>query len=370
MRIGIDARAYGWAGIGRYTRELLCGLSKVTRRHQFVVAIGRVHAARARRELPRSNFEIVPVDDVYYSWREQTVLLGQLARLRADVWHFTHFNIPLLMPGKYVVTIHDLTRFIFPGQTQQSLLKQVVYECIFQRAVARAAGVICVSAATEHELRDWSLKTPLVARVIPEAVGDNFTTAVTVSERVRARMLLGRAGRFILYVGVWMSHKNLPRLLAAYVRVRERYPDVTLVLTGRPKPGYVAVDKIARSLGLSPDDVLYLGFVPDALLPALYAEASCLALPSLYEGFGLTALEAAAAGTPVVASNVSSLPEILREAYWVNPEYVPSIAAGIAGALQADQRRQRIIAGSRAGAVAITWEEVAKQTLAMYEAAH
>ena len=71
-----------------------------------------------------------------------------------------------------------------------------------------------------------------------------------------------------------------------------------------------------------------------------------------------------------MASNVSSLPEILREAYWVNPEYVPSIAAGIAGALQADQRRQRIIAGSRAGAVAITWEEVAKQTLAMYEAAH
>jgi glycosyltransferase involved in cell wall biosynthesis len=245
-----------------------------------------------------------------------------------------------------------------------------VYERIFQRVVERARGVICVSEATRQELAVLPLAMPSLVRVIPEAAGRVFHLPVSPHFRERARLLLGFQEPFLLYVGVWMSHKNLPRILGAYARVIEEYPRLKLVMTGRPRRGYVGVDRVARSLGLENDRIIYLGFAPHDLLPALYAEAAALVLPSLYEGFGLTALEAGAAGTPVVASHVASLPEVMGEAAeYVNPEYVPGIAAGILRVLKSEDRRRDLVQRGRARAALFNWESAAKQTLAMYEAA-
>jgi glycosyltransferase involved in cell wall biosynthesis len=167
-----------------------------------------------------------------------------------------------------------------------------------------------------------------------------------------------------------MSHKNLPRLLEAYAQVSERYPRLKLVLTGRPKRGYVGVDRVARSLGLADERITYLGFVPHELLPALYAEATCLLMPSLYEGFGLPALEAAACGVPVVASNTTSLPEVLAEAAeYVNPEFVPGITAGIVRVLRDPLWARELARRGLARAAEFSWDEAAQKTLAVYEAA-
>jgi glycosyltransferase involved in cell wall biosynthesis len=362
MRVAIDARAFGWAGIGRYTRNLLAGLARVGSSHQFVVLTGTEHVDEATKMLPGENFEIVEVEDSYYSWREQIVFLRQLRSVSADLWHFTHFNVPWLFNRPFVVTIHDTTRFIFPGQTEQGLFRQMAYEHVFQHAVQVALRVICVSHATGRALRELPLKVTNGIEVIPEAVEDSFRRPASRDELTRARILLGFREPYVLYVGVWMGHKNLPRLLAGFAQVLERHPYLRLVMTGRPRPGYVEVDRLARNVGLDNDKVIFLDFVSHELLPALYQQAECLLVPSLYEGFGLPGLEAVALGTPVVASNVSSLPEVLGDAaIYVNPEYVPSIAMGIERVLlEAPRGGQQTSNGG--------WDEVARRTLAVYEA--
>lgn len=370
MRIAIDARAYSWAGVGRYTRNLLKQLANLPSRHEFVVLAGERDIERLREDIGRrgpNRFKVVTVDASYYSWREQTRLYRQLMRVEADIWHFTHFNVPLFFNRPYVVTIHDVTRFIFPGQTQQGLFKQLAYERVFKHAVERARGVICVSETTREDLASLPLRLPSMTRTIYEGVDGAFMTAASEETGRRVRNLLRTADPYLLYVGVWMNHKNLPRLLRAFARLRERHPHLKLALTGKLKPGYVDVPRMARGLGLGRDSVVYLGFVPRRLLPALYAEASCLVLPSLYEGFGLPALEAAASGTPVVASHVSSLPEIMGEAAeYVNPEYETGMAAGIERVLSDEVRREQLIIEGRRRARRFSWEKCALETLSVY----
>lgn len=373
MRIAIDARAYGWAGVGRYTRNLLLHLAQIDSDNKYIVLLGQADVKQFKgdiKDAPYAHlFSHQVVNASYYSWQEQTIFLRQLARVRADLFHFTHFNVPLFFRRPYVVTIHDITRFIFPGQTQQSLFKQLAYEQVFRHAVESSRGIICVSETTRSDISDLPIRLPGVVKVIHEAVDQSFLQPIDVLHKQRVRMMVGTSDPYLLYVGVWMGHKNLPRLLQAYAQVLERYPYLKLVLTGKPRPGYVGVDKVARLLGLDSSRVVYLGFVSADLLPALYAQALCLVYPSLYEGFGLPGLEALACGTPVVASNVSSLPEVLgARTEFVNPEYVPGIAAGITRILADSDYRSSIVAKGLDRASQFSWKRAARETLAVYEA--
>ncbi|MBI3251457.1 MAG: glycosyltransferase family 4 protein [Candidatus Andersenbacteria bacterium] len=380
MRIAIDARAYGWTGIGRYTRNVLKEYAALQSPHQFVVMVPEGKQAELAKllDLPLENqltppgckigeFEVVGVEGSYYSWREQTVFLKQLYKVKADLFHFTHFNVPLLFRRPYVVTIHDTTRFIFPGEKRQRLIEQIGYEIVFAQAVVKAKAVICVSEATKHDLEALPVHTSASIGVIYEGVDDVFGKHVDVLSAQKANLLLGGVKNYLLYVGVWMNHKNLRRLLAAFEIVKKRFPQIKLVMTGQPVPAYSPVLKEVERLDLR-DSVVFPGFVPHELLPALYAGASCFLFPSLYEGFGLPPLEAAACGVPVVASNVSSLPEIMGlAAEYVNPEDEADIARGVMRVLEDGRVRQRLIEEGKKRILQFSWRVCAQETLALYE---
>lgn len=369
MKIAIDARAYGWAGIGRYIRNLIASLAAAQHEHSFVVLVSGAEAARQVRGLRDPRFTTLPVEGSYYSWREQTVFWRQVSRLSADLVHFTHFNVPLLLRRPYVVTIHDVTRFYFPGQTRRSLVRQLCYEQVFARAVRRARAVVCVSETTRAALQQLPLGLPSHVQVVAEGVAEHFFVAPPEATRQRIRRLVGRRPYF-LSVGVWMSHKNLPRLLEAFAHMQRERPDVRLVVTGGARTRFVDVPAVARSLDLPAGAVVFPGFVPDELLPALYAEAVALVLPSLYEGFGLPALEAMAAGTPVVAASAGSLPEVLGTAAWlVNPEYCPDLERALREMLDQPSLRARLSAAGRVRARQFSWQRCAQETLAVYERA-
>lgn len=372
MHIAFDARALAWAGIGTYTRNLLQQFALAPAHYSFTVLLTAADVPLFNAAIPaaqRERFTCVLIDDSYYSWREHVLLPLQLARVRADVFHFTNFNVPLYFPRPYVVTIHDITRFIFPGQTQQLLRQQVMYELVFTRAVAKARAIITVSHTTQQELTTLPVIVPRLSRVVYEGVDAVFEQPPSPDSRQRVRMLLGTRDPYLLYVGVWMNHKNIRRLLEAFAAIAPQFPHYKFVLTGKPKPGYTNVVHIAQQLGIT-DRLIFAGFVPQHLLSALYSEAKIFLFASLYEGFGLPPLEAMACGTPVVASNVSSLPELLGNAVvYVNPEYVPGIVAALRSLLRDGAHWADISARGRMQALQYRWSDAAEQHLAVYRSA-
>lgn len=373
MRIAIDARAHSWAGVGRYVRNLIASLSRLDTDNQYLILLAKEDLkcfAQAAANFPSRNFQPIAVESSYYSWREQIIFWQQLNNISVDLFHFPNFNLPLLFNRPYVVTVHDITRFVFPGQVQTSLAKQVIYEIVFKKAVEHAQAIICVSDATKNDLMSLPLKLPKSLTTIYEGVEERFWHDITEHERRLIRLQLGTNDPYLLYVGVWMNHKNIPRLLAAYSLALKKYPSLKLVLTGRPQPGYVPVDQETRRLGLSSDQVLFMDHVNDQLLPALYQEAAALLFPSLYEGFGLPALEAFAGGTPVITSNVTSLPEITRgAAVYVNPESIPDIADAINLVISDQDVRLKLAGHGRQISRSFRWETCARQTLTQYKQA-
>lgn len=369
MHIAIDARAYVWTGIGRYIKNILREFGKIAVDHSFIILARREDIPLIRSDIgtQTDRFQFRAVEPSYYSVSEQTKFLWQLGGIDADLFHFTHFNVPLLFRRPFVITIHDITRFIFPGQKRQHLLQQIGYEYIFSRATSHAKAVICVSEFTQSQLQALPFKTIPKTHVVYEGIENQFFLEIPRTLRQKARMLIGTQDDYILYVGVWMSHKNIGRLLAAFKIVLDGRPRCKLVITGKPVPSYINAIKMSRDLSVE-RSVIFPGFVPQELLPALYAEAKCFVFPSLYEGFGLPPLEASACGTPVVASNVSSLPEVLAEAAeYVNPENVEDIARGIRRVLENQNIAQSLVDKGIQRARQFQWGKTVEAHMKVYE---
>lgn len=359
MRIALDARAFWWTGVGRYIRNLVREFASNPHGHEFILLVPEGEEQRIGSEIGVLGFKYIGVEGSYYSLKEQTRFLAQLYALDVDLVHFTHFNVPLLYRRPYVVTIHDITRFIFPGQKSQSLFQQIAYETVFAHAVKHARALIAVSQTTLNDMRHLPLKIPRNNSVIYEGVDPEFLHFSDSITEQKVRLLLGTDKPYLLSVGVWMSHKNLLRLLAAFELTLSQYPDIYLVITGKMLPGYSNVLKYVRERHLE-HQVIFPGFVPYELLPSLYALSSGLVFPSLYEGFGLPPLEAAACGVPVVTSNVSSMPELLGDfPIYVNPESVADIARGMQRVVSSAHRTMKF--------TPYQWEIAAHRHIRVYE---
>lgn len=369
MHIAIDARAFYWTGIGRYIRNIVSEFLTHPSGHTFTLLVPEGKEQEVQQDIHDSNnvFQYIGVEPSYYSYKEQTRFLSQLNKLDVDLVHFMHFNVPYFYRHPYVVTIHDITRFIFPGQKRQSLLQQLAYESIFANAVAHARHVIAVSETTKNDMEQLPFKKVAPITTIYEGVDSDFSAPISLLSRQKIQLLLGTDRPYFLFVGVWMSHKNLVRLLDAYQLVRKQYPEFKLVITGKPVPGYSNLISYVRESNLE-KEVIFPGFVPHPLLPALYAQSTALVFPSLYEGFGLPPLEAMSCGAPVVASNVSSLPELLGDAVeYVNPESTSDIARGMLKVIRnPEYAKQRVMLG-KSHVLPYTWRRAATEHIRVYE---
>ena len=247
----------------------------------------------------------------------------------ATVFLSPYYKGPLAAPCPVVLTIHDLFFIGYPGR------RRPLYDATLirlARLYARRAAAIV--ADSEHSRREIAARLgidPERVTVIPVALGPEFTPAAPpVSVRY------GIASSYVLYVGNFQPHKNLPRLLDAYAALPEALRAAhALVLAGGDGAGRPPLETRARALGVA-DRVVFAGLVEDADLPGLYAGASAAVLPSLEEGFGLPALEAMACGTPVVVSNRGALPELVADAGLVADAERPADIAGALGRVLSD----------------------------------
>ena len=312
-----DHRWCGPHGIGRFAGEILRRLP-------------------ALRPVPAPWQLLHPLEPARLAW--------VLWRLRPQVYFSPGFNPPLRSPVPCVFTLHDLIHLQCPAES--SLTKQLYYRLLVRPAMRWASRVLTVSRYVKQELLAWAGVPDERVVVVGNGVGPPFGPA-------GPRHAPGYP--YLFYVSNRKPHKNLARLLQGYARSGRR-GDVRLILTGLPD---AETQQQIAALGVA-DCVAYAGQLTDTELAAYYRGAVALVCPSLYEGFGLTPLEAMACGTPVVTSNVTALPEVVGDAaLLVDPYDVEAIAQGIQRLVQDSALRQALARQGLARARLFTWEQTA-----------
>ena len=366
MKIAIDARKWGDYGIGTYVRNLVRHLAHIDRETTYFLFCARSDEATLR-DLAE-NF--VPVVDTSggYSFREHYSIPLQLQHLGADLLHSPHYVVPFLCRKPSVVTIHDCIHLLFPQYLpNRGALSYAKY--MMGRAIRRSALVFTVSEASRHDiLRFYPDTDPERVEVVHNAIDQAILEDPGEEEMDRVRERYQIRGRFVLYAGNVKPHKNVDRLIEAFALLKQHpgHEDVKLFIIGDEAHRFASLRRAVEAAGIR-QDVRFFGFVPASTLAALYRLASVFAFPSLYEGFGLPPLEAMACGTPVVTSNVSSLPEVVGDAaVLVDPYSVPDIAEGLERVLDSEELQADLSARGRIRAGHFSWERSAEAIHAGY----
>ncbi len=321
IKIGIDARMFSdnFTGIGRYNYEL----TKRLFHHTEIEFGGEIRPLKwvifmNNPEFRQFNFpkhvKKVKVNAAHYSLSEQTKFLWMLRREKCDLVHFTHFNIPLGYKGDFIVTIHDTTISFFPGKKMNSPLRKWAYKKVITKAVESSKSIITVSQNTKKDvLRLFNVK-PSKIQPIWISPSKEFRPS-TKEEKAKVKKKFNLDSNFILYTGNWREHKNLVGLVKAFGMIKSdpTLKDWQLVITGKADPFYPEVKTTIKELNLEAS-VKLLGLVDFEDLVPLFGAARVYCCPSFYEGFGLPPLEAMQCMTPAVVSNVSSIPEVCRDA--------------------------------------------------------
>jgi len=280
--------------------------------------------------------------------------------------HVLPFVLPISRLPASVVTIHDLGYHYFPAahtRWQRWYLKLST-----RWSASAATELIAVSQATAADLRRFYGVSTQKINVVYEAHTQNSASAPAENLAVLARYHLQRP--YALYVGTIQPRKNLARLIQAAAKLYEENSwDCDLVLAGGTGWLSQSLAGLVTELGLT-ERIHFIGYVPDAELPALYADARFFCFPSLFEGFGLPVLEAQQYGAPVMTANNSSLPEIAGDAaLLVDPMDVDALAAAMLRLSQDEALRQRLIEAGYQNVKRFSWAKAARETLAVLEAA-
>ena len=321
MKIGIDCRKIADFGIGTYIRGLVRGLAEIGAPEKYVLFV--------RRAVPSLPYDQVVVDAPAYSLRELPMLGRAIARARLDLFHSPDLMLPWTS-CPCVVTLHDVIRSHYPPRNPAARAYVAV---MTPRALHKSVRVLTVSEAAKRAIVETFDGDASKIVVTPNGVDELF-----FEDGPRAE------GRYFLFVGNDKAHKNVDRVVEAH-RVVES--SSRLVLVGAAFEQY--------------RHVIAPGFVSTEELAALYRGAIALVMPSLEEGFGLPVLEAMAAATPVIASDIPALREVTGgHAFFVDPHSVESIAR----AMQNVTREH--VDAARERAKQFTWRRCAELTREVY----
>ncbi len=371
MRIGVFT--YGiegqrMTGIARYAVELTRALRRVEPDLEIVLLNPYPESDHAwYREFPTYPLPLLrtlPMAATLGNWQ----LHRAASELELDVLHDPCGIAPFLMPKQRylrVTTVHDAIPALYPET--QPLLTRLVFQTLVRASARTADAVLTVSQASADDLhRVYGLPRSTL-HAIPNGV---TRPEPQLPQDVAAALeRLGVERPYYLYVGALHPRKNLARVCEAFARVRATHPETRLVIVGPPSWGAHETLRGVLEQARSESGVTFTGFVSDDDLAVLYRGALALVFPSLYEGFGLPALEAMSHGAPVVTSNVSSLPEVVGEAaLLVDPTIVEAIADAMARLVVDEPLRARLADAGRRRAAGFTWEDTARRTLDVFRA--
>ena len=374
MRIGIDCRTIlnpgkgEQAGVGHYTYFLVKHLLKLDKQNTYVLFYD--HRSEAVTEFKRKHVELVrfPYSEYkrYLPFAYSHVLVSRfLNKAKLDLFHSPANIIPLQYKKPAIVTVHDLAIYQHPEWFPPK--QDFSVNTLVPNSIRKAKRVIAVSQSTADDiLKQFHISKEHIS-VIHEGYEPVKAPTKLSIQAVRRSFNLNE--RYLLYIGTLEPRKNIAGMIAAFDslvrRKPKKYKDVQLVLAGAK--GYQFKENYKAIQNVQAGSVRYIGYVTAQQKQALLHGALGFVFPSLYEGFGLPVIEAMAAGTPVLTSNIASLPEVAgKAAILVNPQTNLSIQLGIEK-LMVKSTRDRYRKLGKAQAKRFSWAACAKATLAVYQ---
>ena len=364
MRIGICLRTWGEkGGIGVYSHNLLEAMLSIDSRHEYILFyqskahLGQFSSYKAVKEL------YVPAPGKWL-W-DQLAIPWYAAREKVDVLFHTKFAVPLLAQCKTVMVLHGSERFIYPQFSHKSDV--LFFKTIYPFCLRRSTCIISVSENSRRDIIKFLNINPYKVKTVYLAVSELFKIINDVILLENIRKKYGLPSRFILNVGLMYPGKNIPNLLRAFKRVRER-ENIKLVIAGGGRRMYKNDLALIHELQLD-DDVYLPGYIPQQDLAAVYNLAELFVFPSFYESFGLVSLEAMACGCPVVVSRTGGAPEAAGDAaVYVDPLNVEEITTSILRVLTSPSLRRCLIEKGFENVSRFSWVKTARQTLDVLEA--
>ncbi len=320
-KILVDSRWCGVHGIGRFAAEII---SRIPNSIPICASTPLLH----------------PLDPL--------VIMREIWRVKPAVFFSPGFNPPIFSARPFVFTVHDLIHL--KVKEESGLAKRAYYELVVKKAAKQAAKVLTVSHFSKHEIMAWTGVPDENVVVVGNGVSSSFS-------EIGVRYRPGYP--YLFYVGNHKPHKNIARMLKAF-SISTVSKDLKLVLSGKPDMSTISD---IRDYSLE-DKVVFAGLIPEDDLPAYFRGAVALLLPSLYEGFGLPVAEAMACGTPVIASNRTSLPEVVGNAgLLIDPFDIEGMAAAIDAIVTSGELRSDLSEKGLLRAKAFDWDRVATNVI-------
>jgi len=359
-RIVIDARESG-TSTGRHIDKLMEHLHKLKPRGEIILLTRPTRVEFFQKVTP--GFKILSSDYKEFSFAEQLGFARQLYSLKPDLVHFMKANQPVLYFGRCVTTVHDLTTTRFRNPAKPFLIfkiKQMIYRLVTVWVAHKSKHIITISEFVKNDLVHF-------ARISPSKITVTYLAADKIIEpALQIDKLEGV--KFIMYVGRPQPHKNLQRLIDAFVVLQTEHPELHLVLAGKKDVLYDRFEQYIKKQGIK--NVMFTGFISEGQLRWLYENTAAYVFPSLSEGFGLPGLEAMAHGAPVVSSNATCLPEIYGDAaHYFDPLDIGDMATKIGEVITSPALSVELIKKGQTQTAKYSWSRMATQTLDIYNKA-
>lgn len=371
MHIGLNAHllslteTYRGAGINWYIRNLLTYLPRVDHDNRYTAFLGDRRFTSSELKLRVSRLPTSrPVVRIFW---EQVVQPFALQKEGVDLLHALAFVTPLFSPCLSVVTIYDLSFRLYPESFKHS--KRFYLDLFTRLSARRARRIVVISESTKRDVVRLLGVPPEKVEVVYCGIDETFRP-LAEDQVATFRTRRGLPERFILFVGTIEPRKNVTRLIEAFAALRPCDPATLKLVIGGAK-GWFYRDVFARveELGLE-GEVMFPGYIHASELPLWYNAAELFVYPSLYEGFGLPPLEAMACGTPVIAANTSSLPEVVGQAgLTVDPLDVEGLAEAMRLVLGDETLRQEMRERGLQRARGFSWTKTAQETVQVYRRA-
>ena len=380
MKIAINAlflRATT-SGSGQYLVHLLKALAETDQHNEYVL-LGPRPLQQESNAPHRFPYQVKPVpsfagrnENIEKLVWEQFTGPAVAHKVGADLFHVPYFAGPLVPRTPTVVTIHDVIPLRLPLYRAGSRVG--AYMRLVARAAHSATLIITISQHARQDIVDALKLPPERIRVIYEAAGEEYRPITDPAVLAAARARYGVGERYILYLGGLDQRKNVPWLVRAFAHLHRqmRDPGLQLLIAGNPdrQRGPLFPDPRPLASGLGMEGQIIYRFIEEEDKPAIYSGASVFVFPSLYEGFGLTPLEAMSCGTPVICSNRTSLPEVVGDAaISLDPEDTQAITGAMRSVLTNAELAAGLRARSLRQATRFSWHKTAQETVAVYEEA-